>query len=166
MSSAARRAFCLLVSAAGGGLAYGAAALAIVNSESGYQYYWQGNQSSVQEAEDRVLNACARNAYVQRQTEPCHVVLSGDGPAYYAVVKGSGGALGYGKDEVEWGAVSVAQDNCNRRASCATTAAGLWYDSVPPSRLMNEAERRLWEQEQERLREERRKAQEHKPTTQ
>ena len=76
------------------GPAWSAAALAIVNSESGYQFYWEGNQTSVQEAEDRVLNACARNAYVQRHTEPCHVVLSGNGPAYYAVVRGSGGVLG------------------------------------------------------------------------
>ena len=135
--SAVRRAAGLLALAAGlgAGQAQGAAALAIVNSESGYQYYWDGNRPTVQEAEDRVLNACARNAYVQRQLEPCRVVLSADGPAYYAVVKGSNGAIGYAKDEVEWGAVSVAADNCNQRATCANSASGLWYDSVVASRF-------------------------------
>lgn len=136
-------------------MANAAAALAIVNTERGYQYYWEGNQANVREAEDRVLNACARNAYVEKHTERCRVVLSGDGPAYYAVVRGGNGVIGYGRDEVEWGAVSQAHDNCARLDNCPSTAEGLWYDRIPLSRTMNVYEWRQWEMEQERLRRER-----------
>lgn len=144
-----------LLSTGWGTVAEGAAALAIVNTERGYQYYWDGNQSSVREAEDRALTACARNAYVEKHIERCRVVLSGDGPAYYAVVRSADGAIGYAKDEVEWGAVSQARDNCNRYANCPSNADGLWYDRIPFTRMMTEQERRLWEMEQERLRRER-----------
>lgn len=143
-------------------LANAAAALAIVNTERGYQYYWDGNTATVREAEDRVLTACARNAYVEKHTERCRVVLSGEGPAYYAVVRGSNGVIGYGRDEVEWGAVSQAHDNCARLDNCPTTAEGLWFDRLPQTRVMNPYELRQWEMEQERLRRERLREKEHK----
>ena len=108
--------------------ALASAAIAYVETEQGFHYWWVGGKRTQKQAKAEVLKKCKEEAKKLKTTEPCKT-MSSNGPAYWAVYHSDEAGIGFASNPDRQSAINSAYEFCQEGGrTCPDTAAAVWYD--------------------------------------
>ncbi|VVE39750.1 hypothetical protein PCE31106_04074 [Pandoraea cepalis] len=106
-----------------------ASAVAGVRTASGIRYVSVTDQTSMAKAKVAALDRCRAQLASGRRGGRCDVLMSGNGPAYWAVVRAVNGEIGIALGDTQTSAVQDAFAVCQRAGQCSLDSAQVWFDS-------------------------------------
>ncbi|WP_174990479.1 DUF4189 domain-containing protein [Pandoraea captiosa] len=93
------------------------------------QYLFVMNQTSMAKAKLAALERCRSRFASGSRGGRCEVLMAGNGPAYWAVVRASNGEIGMALGDTEEAAVQDALIACQRGGQCSLEGVQVWFDS-------------------------------------
>ncbi|VVE11359.1 hypothetical protein PCA20602_02649 [Pandoraea capi] len=126
--------------------AYAASAVAGLRTANGLRYVYVTNQTSMAKAKVAALDRCRTQLAPGSRGGRCDVLMAGNGPAYWAVVRASNGEVGVALGDTQESAAQDAFVVCQRGGQCAMESAQVWFDSgqragrrLPPPKAVQAA---------------------------
>nr|WP_281351805.1 DUF4189 domain-containing protein [Pandoraea terrigena] len=120
---------------------FAASAVAAVRTAGGLRYVSVTNQTSMAKAKVAALERCRTQLASGRRGGRCEVLMAGNGPAYWAVVRAVNGEVGIALGDTQTSAVQDAFVVCQRAGRCSLDSAQVWFDNgqrpgrrLPPPR--------------------------------
>lgn len=118
---------CLLGLASTSGLA--ASAVAGVRGSGGFRLVYVTNQTSMAKAKVAALSRCRTQFSAGSRGGRCEVLMAGNGPAYWAVVRATNGEVGVALGDTQEAAIGDAFVVCQRAGQCTLENAQVWADN-------------------------------------
>ncbi|WP_353191797.1 DUF4189 domain-containing protein [Pandoraea pnomenusa] len=106
-----------------------ASAVAGVRTASGFRLIYVTNQTSMAKAKIAAMNRCRVQFASGSRGGRCEVLMAGNGPAYWAVVRASNGEVGVALGDTEAAAIQDAFVVCERGGQCSLDNAQVWIDN-------------------------------------
>lgn len=106
-----------------------ASAVAGVRTANGLRYVYVTNQTSMAKAKLAALDRCRSQLASGSRGGQCVVLMAGNGPAYWAVVRASNGEVGVALGDTQTSAVQDAFVVCQRGGECSADNAYIWFDN-------------------------------------
>ncbi|VVD88673.1 DUF4189 domain-containing protein [Pandoraea anhela] len=109
---------------------YAASAVAGVRTANGLRYLYVTNQTSMAKAKLAALDRCRLQLASGSRGGRCDVLMAGNGPAYWAVVRAGNGEVGVALGDTQESAVQDAFVVCQRGGEqCSLDSAQIWFDN-------------------------------------
>lgn len=108
---------------------FAASAVVGVRTANGLRYVYVTNQTSMAKAKLAALDRCRTQLAPGNRGGRCEVLIAGNGPAYWAVVRASNGEIGVALGDTQASAVQDAFVVCQRGGECSADGAHIWLDN-------------------------------------